>query len=217
MTHSNQKGFTLVEIAIVLVIIGLLLGGVLQGQTLIKNAKIKSAAGDVNGYQVALYGYQDRFGDLFNRRNHVDQPAGTDDFVAVTDGKTMVDELIARDLVGSRGVNATIQQHALGGNIVLHKNGDPTATPAAGTINGLATQTGANPIRFNWAVCYQGIDIEEDARALIRAIDGSDTVFTGTLNGFNNGRARLVNNSNFAAADAFATDGTTTTVCFSLQ
>jgi len=36
---SRQGGFTLVEIAIVLVIIGLILGGVLQGQTMIENAK----------------------------------------------------------------------------------------------------------------------------------------------------------------------------------
>ncbi len=40
-TLRNQKGFTLVEIAIVLVIIGLLLGGVLKGQEMIKNAKAK--------------------------------------------------------------------------------------------------------------------------------------------------------------------------------
>jgi prepilin-type N-terminal cleavage/methylation domain-containing protein len=40
---SRQAGFTLVEIAIVLVIIGLLLGGVLKGQELINSAKVKNA------------------------------------------------------------------------------------------------------------------------------------------------------------------------------
>ena len=39
--RSRQSGFTLVEIAIVLVIIGLLLGGVLKGQELINSAKVK--------------------------------------------------------------------------------------------------------------------------------------------------------------------------------
>ena len=38
----QQSGFTLVEIAIVLVIIGLLLGGILKGQELINSAKAKS-------------------------------------------------------------------------------------------------------------------------------------------------------------------------------
>ena len=54
-------GFTLVEIAIVLVIIGLLLGGVLKGQELITQAKIKNVANDLNGMSAAVYGYQDRY------------------------------------------------------------------------------------------------------------------------------------------------------------
>ena len=58
---SHQKGFTLVEIAIVLVIIGLLLGGVLKGQELITQAKIKNVANDLTGITAAIYGYQDRY------------------------------------------------------------------------------------------------------------------------------------------------------------
>ena len=58
---ARQSGFTLVEIAIVLVIIGLLLGGVLKGQELIENAKVKNAVNDVNGVTAAYNGYLDRF------------------------------------------------------------------------------------------------------------------------------------------------------------
>ncbi len=58
---KNQSGFTLVEIAIVLVIIGLLLGGVLKGQELITQAKIKNVANDLNGLTSAVYSYQDRY------------------------------------------------------------------------------------------------------------------------------------------------------------
>ena len=61
---QNQKGFTLVEIAIVLVIIGLLLGGVLKGQELITNSKIKAVTGDLEGVSAAYYAYQDRTGRL---------------------------------------------------------------------------------------------------------------------------------------------------------
>ena len=39
--RKQQQGFTLIEIAIVLVIIGLLLGGVLKGQELIQNARVR--------------------------------------------------------------------------------------------------------------------------------------------------------------------------------
>ena len=59
--YSRESGFTLVEIAIVLVIIGLLLGGVLKGQELITQAKIKNVANDLNGITAAVYSYQDRF------------------------------------------------------------------------------------------------------------------------------------------------------------
>lgn len=57
----KQAGFTLVEIAIVLVIIGLLLGGVLKGQELITQAKIKNVSNDLNGIVSAIYSYQDRY------------------------------------------------------------------------------------------------------------------------------------------------------------
>jgi len=58
---SKQKGFTLVEIAIVLVIIGLLLGGILKGQEMITQAKIKNGIADFSGISAAYHGYQDRY------------------------------------------------------------------------------------------------------------------------------------------------------------
>lgn len=64
MKTRNQSGFTLVEIAIVLVIIGLLFGGVLKGQELINSAKVKNMANDFRNVQVMIYGYQDKFKKL---------------------------------------------------------------------------------------------------------------------------------------------------------
>lgn len=58
---KKQKGFTLVEIAIVMVIIGLLLGGVLKGREIITNAKIKNLENDFQGITAAIYSYQDRY------------------------------------------------------------------------------------------------------------------------------------------------------------
>jgi len=58
--HTNQ-GFTLVEIAIVLVIIGLLLGGILKGQEMITQAKIKNVIADFSGISAAYHGYVDRY------------------------------------------------------------------------------------------------------------------------------------------------------------
>lgn len=64
MNANEQKGFTLIEIAIVLVIIGLLLGGVIKGQELINNAKVKSYATDFRNIPVQLYAYEDKFKSL---------------------------------------------------------------------------------------------------------------------------------------------------------
>ena len=61
---SQQSGFTLVEIAIVLVIIGLLLGGVLKGQELINSAKVKNLANDFRVVPTYIYAYQDKFKSL---------------------------------------------------------------------------------------------------------------------------------------------------------
>ncbi len=59
--RKHQSGFTLVEIAIVLVIIGLLLGGVLKGQAMIDSAKIRNVTNDLNAVQTAYHAYQDRY------------------------------------------------------------------------------------------------------------------------------------------------------------
>jgi prepilin-type N-terminal cleavage/methylation domain-containing protein len=61
MQLSKQKGFTLVEIAIVLVIVGLLIGGVLKGQEMITNAKLKRIESDNAGLAAAMFSYQDRY------------------------------------------------------------------------------------------------------------------------------------------------------------
>lgn len=57
----KQNGFTLIEIAIVLVIIGLLLGGVLKGQELITSARVRNLITQQDGVKAAYFGFLDRY------------------------------------------------------------------------------------------------------------------------------------------------------------
>jgi prepilin-type N-terminal cleavage/methylation domain-containing protein len=63
-TLRNKKGFTLVELAIVLVIIGIILGAVLKGQELINSAKMKRVYSQYREILAAALTYQDKYGKL---------------------------------------------------------------------------------------------------------------------------------------------------------
>lgn len=81
MRNLNQKGFTLVELAIVLVIIGIMLGAVLKGQQLIENAKTKRIQSQMKEVAAAFYAYYDKYGYYPG-----DDPSATTRWSAATNG-----------------------------------------------------------------------------------------------------------------------------------
>jgi prepilin-type N-terminal cleavage/methylation domain-containing protein len=77
--HGSRAAFTLVELSIVLVIIGLIIGGVLTGQQIIQNAKITNAVNAVQAYQAAFQSYSQNYGVLPG-----DDPSATRRFSGTT-------------------------------------------------------------------------------------------------------------------------------------
>lgn len=56
-----MRGFSLVELSIVLVILGLLTGGILSGQSLIRAAELRSVVTDIQQIQTSIYSFRDRY------------------------------------------------------------------------------------------------------------------------------------------------------------
>ncbi len=117
---KQQSGFTLVEIAIVLVIIGLLLGGILKGQELINSARVRNIADQSSATQAAYYGFIDRYRQV---PGDWAQAAAT-----IGIGQTIVSPLIANTNAGNGRITADDYDEASGVWEQLSK---------AGFINGL--------------------------------------------------------------------------------
>jgi prepilin-type N-terminal cleavage/methylation domain-containing protein len=116
----NQKGFTLVEIAIVLVIIGLLIGGILKGQSMIRNARVKSLVNDMENLKAAIYTYQDRYGMLPGDENDPNSPpndtfdGNNNGLLNEADGREMEDLRLAGIIPGT---GITLPTHRFGGTL----------------------------------------------------------------------------------------------------
>ena len=192
---KRQGGFSLIEIAIVLVIIGLLIAGIMKGAELITNARISTAANDVNNYAMALVSYEQRYGNILTR-------AQTDGNGWQADSQRLLTELSDTGFINPKS------QHSLGGPIYLVKNGANSGSPI-GTLGSANLASNSNN-SFNWALCYAEINDDSHINHLIRLIDGTETLGSG--------RARLVHNTTLiSSGDAnFAADDNHRTVCFEI-
>jgi prepilin-type N-terminal cleavage/methylation domain-containing protein len=60
----RRQGFTLIEMSVVLVIIGLLAAGIMVGQTMKRNSQVLTIIQDVATYQSAIAQFKQKFGEL---------------------------------------------------------------------------------------------------------------------------------------------------------
>ncbi|MBI5429574.1 MAG: prepilin-type N-terminal cleavage/methylation domain-containing protein [Nitrosomonadales bacterium] len=227
----NQSGFTLIEIAIVLVIIGLLLGGVLKGQELINSAKVKNLATDFKNIPVFIYGYQDKFKALPGDQTQAVldtqfTPAGT--AVASSTGATLANGVIngnwndqttasesyvfwqhvrlaglAPGATDTASPSTYLPTNAAGGSIgVQSGTNDVTKTP----IKDLSATPVA--IRGSYVICSTGI-LGKFVKQLDNTMDDNNTA-TGSMMA---GVATAAGTPMTAVANGSIDDATTYTVC----
>jgi len=233
---NKQSGFTLIEIAIVLVIIGLLLGGVLKGQELINSAKVKNLATDFKNIPVYIYGYQDKFralpGDDAQASSHVSgatnasKPTTCNNAVAPASGNCLGNGLID-GLWTSTTLTDEVQlfwQHVrLAGLAPGPTAGvaDYRPTNASGGVIGIQSgssqatyfpimDSSSNPIRGTYIVCSDGI-LGKFAKQLDIQMDDGATD-TGSMMAITSGSAFGSKAVAFAAID----DAGTYTVCMGI-
>ena len=183
----RQHGFTLVEIAIVLVIIGLLLGGVMKGRAMIENAKIKNLENNVNGNIAAVNTFMDRYralpGDFKKASNRI--KAGLTD----GDGNGRIEggerysfwsHLAAAGIVsGDFDGTSDLPQHTYGGTILPMRakiNGKethwfqyanvPVKAAAQLDIDLDDGKPKSGAIQSDTADCISGTDYQETAEAI---------------------------------------------------
>jgi len=186
--NKKQGGFTLIEIAIVLVIIGLLLGGVLKGQELINTARVRALNNSVDGITAAWFSFQDRYrafpGDYLDAKSKVNLPGA----LAGGNGNGLVDTPEERGRVWTHLEAAGYITGGYSGDVVGNTNQyDCAATicPDNGFGTGMSIFHGANllsgggGVNAHELITGQGIPVEVIAE-LDRKID-DDAPATGVM------------------------------------
>ncbi|HIE59554.1 MAG TPA: type II secretion system protein [Persephonella sp.] len=184
---NNQKGFTLIELAIVLVVIGIILGAILKSQELIKNAKARRFQNDVKALEAIIWMFYDRYGRFpgdCNLDGLID--ASTNNTVGAIDNNPNIkfcEEMGGNEPEDLDAPWAELKKAQLVSNV---SNLQLSSTPLGGTIY-IGKADNRNAIAIAGIPCFAAkmIDVSIDGRldggfGRVRELTGPDTARNST-------------------------------------
>jgi prepilin-type N-terminal cleavage/methylation domain-containing protein len=129
--NRQKAGFTLVELALVLVIIGLLITGVLKGEALIQNAKVKNLVNQKDALVAAFYTFYDKYGQYPGDENMPTNPTGdtnngnADGMIAGNEVWYDFQDLVLAGIINGNytGVANSCPKNAFGGQMYIQYTG----------------------------------------------------------------------------------------------
>ena len=143
--NRQKAGFTLVELALVLVIIGLLITGVLKGEALIRNAKVKNVVNQKESLTAAFYTYYDRYnyypGDCnvanIPVQGYTDPGNANGQIDANTERSVLFLDLVLAQIIngGYTGAANNYPTNAFGGQMYIQYWGTPPGSAVAVNAN----------------------------------------------------------------------------------
>lgn len=160
--YHSQSGFTLVEIAIVLVIVGLILGGVFKGQALVDSARVRSMNMEIDGIRTAWLSFQDRYraipGDFPKAALQIDSAA------VAGDGNGRID--------GSAERAGVWQQLSLAGFISGNYDGSQSSAGSSTDVNCGPYTCPQNPFSGYYKISYSAQAAD--------ALSAANEIYTGS-------------------------------------
>ena len=211
---AQQKGFTLVEIAIVLVIIGLLLGGVLKGQSLIEGSKVKAVVNEYRGTASAINVYLDKYRAIPGDDLNVIANTGTGTApTALTGGNGVIDTgtWIGAAAAAAANESSLFWQHTRAAGIVGGATGGTANSTLGGTLGVTSNVLRPNSpagARGQFVVCASGVPGSIAIQVDTSMDDGAGT--TGYVFGATQAGAPIV----VATATTAYAQTTTFTQCY---